>query len=924
MNPSACCSQQQASHCGSSFSTLRDSLSPNTFLSASIVEFRRGIHRGLSELATCAVQRNKNGNSCAAAGVFVSSYDLQYLLQQFTAVDWGAVLAQHDEILESSTARTRIQPQHKPEQINEDVAPSAGHSSHKNTSILEVFLEVVQDPRCLPLPCLLPVLKTLIQAILEYCGLPCCRHQQYKWPHLRHQSASFVATTTNNQPAQTCVRRFIVSALHRIPALRQESNWIRLLPKLGRNDDSNNHNHNQSAISLPRVGLRLILIKEWMFEFPPSECCFISSLCNLLDALDQMDVQALSETSVMRIKGDRNDWSSGAYHGVRGRSKVVDHLHGDSDQEGGGEESAQPFSVLRSRCSWTNQNSSAGFVPSTKRALKYSERNNGSENGAAVQSSTRQQERKIRQVYRTKCLKRLLAMTSRKVDFSSNKPQSLHQQQRRQEQQQWFVVLNRLLDEIVQCKQVSSVFYCIVLFVDQECRSGERSSVFSFCNLADLLWARRRRHPLYVALYFELLAECSYFDDVEKLSVALKPFGAMVSECMEQVAFDEEQDEDDHQTDEAATQPPGTTHSPTSSRTMEPFYRYYFAKLLTRRGALLKSQSEETCFVSMVTQLSVLFGSVHDWIPMQQDQNCKDHAHVVASMIEALQFAGVLGLSSCDFVENATNHSPNKARSWFFEWPQFLLREATKWCDVSFRRQGLLSTISLVNGIPEDRDNSRKAPLKHDNATAEAVHLNSDVLSHVFSYLGYKRVVWLREICSVWRDIADGERLWHELYQCRYPFLAEDQQAFLLQAENKHENSASRNDRKTWKQLFQDKWAAEREVRSRRSRSSRDYVLCGFVGCNTILPSGASRRKHHEQHRRQDSSQAKRSATSLKKRTKKSTTQETACSSTATTSQLGNKRRKSSSVTRTDAKTKKRNISVQGLSKCSSPPTKLE
>ena len=836
---------------------LHELLSTNCFLSTDAEAFQDDIRRGFLELLSLAtdaalVDAVKEGQS-ATHGMVV--YDLQYLLQALATLNWSEILTQHDESLKSSS---KLQLKEHPPKCHYGVSASsrsnmfddASSKTRPGCSILEIILQVVQDPGFWPVACHLPMLTTLIQAILE--NVP---------PHYCHDEPRQTEVDTTSRPAvataQKCVRQFVLDSLHRIPALRQESNLKLLLPKL------------KTMASLPRIRLRLRLMKEWISEFPSSQHCFVPNLGSLLDLLDQMEIESSMEAMQGRLTRqgkaaeDRIEWGA-TNTSVMGRTKFVDRLHGDDDNDD--EKLHQTVAVK----SWRQ---SSGIYntcrpPSTKRALRWSPLNS-TEHSSNNDNALRKQERQTRLSYRTKCIELILAMQATDGGSLDSVPRKRRRLQQLQQQRHNLCVLNLLLDEVAMCCQVSSLSFCIILWVDQ-CDNGtnNNNNSMTLLDLAGVLWKRRNQNPVFVAFFFELLAECSYFDTGESLFTALDPFTALVSEFLEQASGDDKIDDDDNeqlqekQYDDSDTRQPqrlpvnlGTI----SKSTLEPFYRYHFAWFLTRRGAYLKN---ETSFASTLTQLSVLFGNVHDWIPptTMSSSTTEQQCGVI---IEALQFAGILGVSSCtDYlaIDTTTKEAMTATRG---ESPQQFLRQGRDWCYTSSmgtcgRRLNLFSTLSLSNGVPVDADSVAESASNGTITSGINDMINADVLSLVFSYLGYKRVVWLRTICSEWRSIADCNRLWSDLYRTRYPFLQNDEKAFqLLESANynrRDDKNLNMNDDNnnnstvSWKQLFQDRWVAEREVRSRRCQSNRDFVLCGFVGCYKILNSQASQRKHHEQH----------------------------------------------------------------------------
>ena len=799
-----------------SSASLKEVLSPHTFLSHCGTVYRRLLQTALLDLLRHGLTRNPSRNLEGAV-----PYDWRCSSQCLAAVDWVSILSQHDQqkslpqTTSSNVPETSLPKRHK---------EKGGTFSIRKETILTLFLETIQDPGTWPMACYLPLLSTLIQSLLDYRGHADNGKEDPKKRIFDHHHA----------PACTVVRHFVIHSLRRIPALRRS--WEELLPPYCLETSS-------SGMSLLRIRSRLQLIKEWIHEFPSCHSLLIPHLCYHLLLLDRIEVSSSTEMAAtptalkVRVGEQRGNKT---IHCVLGHSKIVDMLHGDmNDADQCSEMELSSTSIVRGGQHFGHTHSSR--FPSTKRALQYSMLQKEDNDSLSLHVS---RERKTRQIFRSKCLELIFYKSSGEISVS--KPASSLSDSRER-----LVVLFSLLNQITRCGESPSFAYCIVDWVEQ-CGHG----FVSMTDLAMMLWMRRAQHPVFVALYFEVLAECAHFDDIDRLCTALEPFAIMVADAMEQISH--YQEIEDERQDQAQTSPSTNTKggrvtgAPSS---VEPIYRYHFAWLLTRRGALLREKEGKTFFPSTVTHLSAMFDQVHDWVPAIKSCQGKV-SHKSQAMLEALQQAGVLGLS--------LNESTQRIHASGCTWPQCLLRKGRMLFEFSCRRQGVLSDISLVNGKPgQSHDCSYIAQL---HQTQETCPMNSDVLSHVFSYLGYKRVVWLRGICSDWRAIADNNRLWAELYKSRYPFLPEDRNA--LQMLENNNCDASNNNEPSWKKLFQDKWAAEREVRSLRGQSNRDYVLCGFVGCNKVLPSIASRRKHHEQHCRRDHSSKKKPTQKKRHRSK--------------------------------------------------------
>ena len=113
-------------------------------------------------------------------------------------------------------------------------------------------------------------------------------------------------------------------------------------------------------------------------------------------------------------------------------------------------------------------------------------------------------------------------------------------------------------------------------------------------------------------------------------------------------------------------------------------------------------------------------------------------------------------------------------------------------------------------------------------------YVNEDILHHLFSFFGYKRIVKMRYVSKEWKSVADSNPLWLSAYRSRYGILPDDKLV--------HSETAP------WKDYFMNKWLAEREIGFCRGKNGWKVRLCGFVECMHVLKSRKQLKNHHMTH----------------------------------------------------------------------------
>jgi hypothetical protein len=226
---------------------------------------------------------------------------------------------------------------------------------------------------------------------------------------------------------------------------------------------------------------------------------------------------------------------------------------------------------------------------------------------------------------------------------------------------------------------------------------------------------------------------------------------------------------------------------------------------------------------SLLARLSVAFDQPSDWIGAGISPDERER------IMQTLQLAGILGV--CDDIE-ATECESSDLEQLDSEHvvsfpPSICIRNAAR--QIPLVPLSLFSKLSPVNGGP---------PMPSGVAASVQVPMmecvNEDILHHVFSFFGYKRIVRMRYVSREWRSVADSNPLWRCAYQSRYGILPDDK---LAQSETA-----------PWKDYFMNKWLAERAIGFCRGKNGWKVRVCGFVECTHVLKSKKQLQNHHATH----------------------------------------------------------------------------
>jgi hypothetical protein len=258
------------------------------------------------------------------------------------------------------------------------------------------------------------------------------------------------------------------------------------------------------------------------------------------------------------------------------------------------------------------------------------------------------------------------------------------------------------------------------------------------------------------------------------------------------------------------------------------------AFLVAYRGNILRLHIE---FSSVLTQLSNWCDDPNDWLGPEISPKER------IQLLGALQGTGVFGMRRVApfevlaFVETQPDDREAKSLKWFFSPSE---GSTVRTCEPYMRllkesAHNIFSQYS-ANNCSVTSELSRVG--KYRSASKCQMPMldfcNDDLVGHFFSFLGYKRLLRMRLVCKNWKDIADNDyEFWKPLYKSRYGI---EQNDLLL-----HDGQRAL----PWKQIFVDRWTAERAIRYKRDKNGWKIRLCRRIGCLTVLTTPI-RVKHHE------------------------------------------------------------------------------
>jgi len=318
--------------------------------------------------------------------------------------------------------------------------------------------------------------------------------------------------------------------------------------------------------------------------------------------------------------------------------------------------------------------------------------------------------------------------------------------------------------------------------------------------------------------YADVVSECAIFDgpDLTPLRDATEP----LTRYLRQVCHDMDAGRNDDDDENVVVD---TISSHYCDR-VHPFL-YCFASILARRGVSTMIRVFPDDLHALFVQLSIHFGRAACWIV--PERTCEFDRDRILRVLLSVGILGILdGRSAADAPTNVREeYSTPSLRSLaarlspYLPLPDGMLSpdgpiNATKACSA-----GVLASARSLTVVPLTE------------------YVNEEVLRHVFSFLGYKRVTHLRSVCRDWKSAADCNSVWHQLYSSRFGLVEDDALA--------HDIFSS-----PWKKMFVDKWRAERAIRFQHHKKTFWRLrICPRVGCLHVLKTPKQAERHRAKHK---------------------------------------------------------------------------
>jgi len=348
-----------------------------------------------------------------------------------------------------------------------------------------------------------------------------------------------------------------------------------------------------------------------------------------------------------------------------------------------------------------------------------------------------------------------------------------------------------------------------------------------------------------LSLYVELLVEWSFFDNADELWYSALP----LLHYLESACLVEEENANENDT-RSENENLSSEHAfiASSSRFRMRLFLQTLSFLVAYRGSMLCQYSN-----SLLSLRSTLFSDPNEWL-LPEKLPLEEHTKLVA----ALESTGVFGFIRMEDDDQCNDQDSN---SFGIDW-RFIPS-----CGKTIRRCKNFSFIdscqfsSFCNGGPftfiTQKKNEVDGKFSPPVAELPLNHFGDDLLRHIFSFMGYKRLSRMRVVCQNWRTLVDDDfSMWMPLYKSRFGLEPEDY-------------SLVSSKPLAWKNLFIERWTAEREIRFQRDKNGWKARLCKRIGCLTILTTPRRVDVHKSSHQRKDTVAKEREMRSRKRQQSK-------------------------------------------------------
>jgi hypothetical protein len=360
-----------------------------------------------------------------------------------------------------------------------------------------------------------------------------------------------------------------------------------------------------------------------------------------------------------------------------------------------------------------------------------------------------------------------------------------------------------------------------------------RNSPVRYLTVVKTCWSQylQTKNSKWLRIYSEWIVECALFDDRDACWEALRPLAQYIISK--------------------------------GSSLSEPGIYSCMAFVLSRRCRLFQSYADDMHaeFRELVTNLTLYHGDSKCWVHPEMMTEERQRT------LETLERVGILGLLDLDDDDEDEGIEEDMAAMssiiasrdaaismWPFAKP-YDLRSA-------FHRMGndvlTVSSESLLSSADHDRDvviakKDHETKKEEKEAVPILEYLNDDLLGIVFSFLDYKRLLKIRQVCQMWKGLSDDtSRLWYDAYRSRFELLNQDPRAM-------HKDRSI--GQQSWKQLFVDKWLVEQNIRFRRcQKTGWKHRTCGYLGCLEVLRTPKRVENHVRLHVRKEKKEQEQAA----------------------------------------------------------------
>jgi len=432
-------------------------------------------------------------------------------------------------------------------------------------------------------------------------------------------------------------------------------------------------------------------------------------------------------------------------------------------------------------------------------------------------------------------------------------------------------MLNQIVTIILKQPHSSSMRYCAILIVHHYDNNGINKSNTGFRNSS--IHDRRNGYHVYLnqlisiykksniqsatsmsclQIYCEVVAECAIYDDPQQCWPAIRELIEIALALEEEYRGYQSLEIENDDTEKSKRRLEKDTKREIN------FVLRCVSHLLVKRHYYLSNNHTNNDnmpkYNECIIKCSDIFHDSSSWIhPSMTIEEQKE-------IVFVLQKLGILS-----FLDNVFEHEENEIadeeinksnHNKFFYWPFFdTVRHASSRMGPKVRCPIIFSNHE-GRKANEDKSGCIQKREREDSMSEECIleHLHEDITKHIFSFLGYKKLVRVSGVCKLWNRIANDSFFWKFHYHKRFKVLNlddllpdsvdQDIRTTLIEKDQKRLHDMN------WRRLFDSKWQKERSLRSKVSPHGWKVRTCDVLSCLTVLPSKTRKEKHYQVHLR--------------------------------------------------------------------------